>query len=82
MQDPEKEGQTEEQTSEQNQKVSKQTKPVSIPAGYEKVYEAAESLRAEGKTVTELTIAERIQQLEEEEEDEAEYLAALQEIQD
>ena len=53
---------------------------MSIPAGYEKVYEAVESLRAERKTVTELTIAERIQQLEEEE-DEAEYLAALQEIQ-
>ena len=84
MQDPEKEGQTKkqlnEQIKEQNRKVPR-AKPVYIPAGYEKVFEAVQSLQAEGRAVTERTIAERIQQLEEEE-DEAEYLVALREMQD
>ena len=48
MQDPEKEGQTQKQIKNQNQKTprshsSKQAKPVYIPAGYEKVYNAVES---------------------------------------
>ena len=86
MQDPEKEGQTEKQIKNQNQKTprghsSKQAKPVYIPTGYEKVYEAVGSLQAEGRPITELTTQERIKQLEEEE-DKALYLAALREIQD
>ena len=80
MQDPEKEGQTKKQLNEQNQKVPR-AKPVYIPAGYETVFLTVESLRTEGRPVTELTIAERIKQLEEEDDD-ALYQEALREIQD
>ena len=52
-----------------------------IPAGYETVFLTVESLRTEGRPVTELTIAERIKQLEEEDDD-ALYQEALREIQD
>ena len=60
MQDPEKEGQTEKQIKNKKQNTprghsSKQAKLVYIPAGYEKVYEAVDSLQAKGRPIAELS---------------------------
>ena len=56
MQDPEKEGQTEKQIKNKKQNTprghsSKQAKLV----GYEKVYEAVDSLQAKGRPIAELS---------------------------